>query len=242
LEAVGLASGTSVTTSLLVCVGPPITLTIIGLLEDGLRDDYSLLALKSTLYFIAALTFASVLGWGVSLSVRTVLLVQGSLTLGAGFLDAVVNEARIIARTVIGGILIVGLSLGCSNVRRSGSRTCSLRSWSPICSSRSRPCAAMTSPRPADTLIFIGTVSERRDIREERTMEGRDREWHGSPLDVSEGTMDAYGIQEFVIEFDNGDEDVLRPKHREEFQSYELHQVGTYLDTLAHSLREGKKN
>jgi hypothetical protein len=73
-------------------------------------------------------------------------------------------------------------------------------------------------------------------------MEGRDREWHGSPLDVSEGTMDAYGIQEFVIEFDNGDEDVLRPKHREEFQSYELHQVGTYLDTLAHSLREGKKN
>ena len=87
---------TSVTTSLLVCVGPPITLTIIGLLEDGLRDDYSLLALKSTLYFIAALTFASVLGWGVSLSVRTVLLVQGSLTLGADFLDAVVNEARIL--------------------------------------------------------------------------------------------------------------------------------------------------
>ena len=84
--------------------------------------------LKSTLYFIAALTFASVLGWGVSLSVRTVLLVQGSLTLGAGFLDAVVNEARIFARTVIGGILIVGLSLGCSNVRRSGSRTCSVRS------------------------------------------------------------------------------------------------------------------
>lgn len=69
LEGVGLVSGTSVTTTLLVCVGPPITLTIIELLEDGLRDNYSLLALKSTLYFIAALTFASVLGWGVLLSV-----------------------------------------------------------------------------------------------------------------------------------------------------------------------------
>lgn len=127
MKGVGPVSGTFVTTSLLVCVGPLTTLTIIGLLEDGLRDDYSLLALKSALYFIAALTFASVLGWGVLLSVGTVLLVQGSLTLGVGFLDAVVNEARIFARTVIDGILIVGLSLGCSNARRSGSRTCSLR-------------------------------------------------------------------------------------------------------------------
>jgi uncharacterized membrane protein YqgA involved in biofilm formation len=54
----------------------------------------------------------------LALGVGTVLPVQGFKTLGAGFLDAVVNEARIFARTVIGGILIVGLSLGCSNVRR----------------------------------------------------------------------------------------------------------------------------
>jgi len=53
----------------LVCVGPLTTLTIFELLEDGSSDDYSLVALKSTLYFIAALTFASVLGWGELLSV-----------------------------------------------------------------------------------------------------------------------------------------------------------------------------
>ena len=70
-----------VTTSLLFCVGP---LTVIGSLEDGLRGDYDLLALKSALDFIAALTFASVLGWGVLLSAGTVLVVQGALTLGAG--------------------------------------------------------------------------------------------------------------------------------------------------------------
>ena len=98
-----------VTTSLLFCVGP---LTIIGSLEDGLRGDYSLLALKSALDFIAALTFASVLGWGVLLSAGTILLVQGSLTLGAGLLDAVVTEAMISATTATGGILIVGLGLG----------------------------------------------------------------------------------------------------------------------------------
>jgi uncharacterized protein len=97
-----------VTTSLLFCVGP---LTIIGSLEDGLRGDYSLLALKSALDFIAALTFASVLGWGVLLSAGTIMLVQGSLTPGAGFLDAVVTEAMISATTVTGGILIVGLGI-----------------------------------------------------------------------------------------------------------------------------------
>ncbi len=97
-----------VTTSLLFCVGP---LTIIGSLEDGLRGDYSLLALKSALDFIAALTFASVLGWGVLLSAGTVLLVQGSLTLGAGFMDAIVTGAMISATTAAGGVLIVGLGL-----------------------------------------------------------------------------------------------------------------------------------
>jgi len=98
-----------VTTSLLFCVGP---LTIIGSLEDGLTGDYGLLALKSALDFIAALTFASVLGWGVLLSAGTVLLVQGSLTLGASFLDPVVTEAMISATTATGGILIFGLGLG----------------------------------------------------------------------------------------------------------------------------------
>jgi len=176
------------------------------------------------------------------LSVGTVLLVQGSLTPRVDFLEAVVNEAMSFARTAIGGVLIVGLGLSCSNARRSGSRTCSLRSCSPICSSWLGPCAAVTSPRSADTLIFVGTVPERRDSREERTMEGRDREWHGSPLDAAESSTDPYGIREVVIEFDNGDEDVLRPKHREEFESYELHQLGTYLDTLAAGIRKGKKN
>jgi hypothetical protein len=54
--------------------------------------------------------------------------------------------------------------------------------------------------------------------------------------------MDPYSIREVVIEFDNGDEDILRPKQRETFESYELHQLGTYLDTLAGGIRKGKKN
>jgi hypothetical protein len=73
-------------------------------------------------------------------------------------------------------------------------------------------------------------------------MEGTDRHWRGSPLDVAESSVDPYGIKEIVIEFDNGDEDVFTPKQRKEFESYELHQMATYLDSIGHSIRKGKKN
>lgn len=97
-----------VTTSLLFCVGP---LTILGSLEDGLTGDYRLLALKSALDFVAALSFASVLGWGVLLSAGTVLVVQGALTLSAGLLEGVLTEPMILATTATGGVLILGLGL-----------------------------------------------------------------------------------------------------------------------------------
>lgn len=97
-----------VTTSLLFCVGP---LTVIGSLEDGLTGDYSLLALKSALDFVASLTFAAVLGWGVLLSAGTVLVVQGSITLGAVLVEGFVTEAMISATTATGGVLIFGLGL-----------------------------------------------------------------------------------------------------------------------------------
>jgi hypothetical protein len=73
-------------------------------------------------------------------------------------------------------------------------------------------------------------------------MEGTNKQWRGSPLDVAGSNVDAYGIKEIVIEFDNNDEDVFKPKQGEEFESYELHQMATYLDSIGHSIREGKKN
>ena len=73
-------------------------------------------------------------------------------------------------------------------------------------------------------------------------MEGTDRHWRGSPLDVGNSSMDEYGIKEIVFEFDNGDEDVFTPKQREEFESYELYQMAVYIDSIAHSIRKGQKN
>ena len=74
------------------------------------------------------------------------------------------------------------------------------------------------------------------------TLEERDKNWRGSPLDMAEGGMDPYGIREVVIEFDNGDRDIFRPQQREEFGSYELHMMAAYLDSIAHSVRKGQKD
>lgn len=60
-------------------------------------------------------------------------------------------------------------------------------------------------------------------------------EWEGSPLQM-EGGLDPYGIEEIVIRFDAGEE-ILKPKMRAEYHSYELHQAATYLDSLSHKLR-----
>jgi hypothetical protein len=72
-------------------------------------------------------------------------------------------------------------------------------------------------------------------------LEGRDTEWRGSPLDMA-GGMDPYGIREIVIEFENGDQDVFRPRLRGEFESYDLHMMGVYLDSIAHSVRNAQRD
>src|ERR671911_1894294 len=98
-----------VTTSLLFCVGP---LTVLGSLQDGISGDYRLLALKSALDFVASLSFASVLGWGVLLSAGSVLVVQGALTLAGAVFGSFVGEPMILVMTSTGGVLLLGLGLG----------------------------------------------------------------------------------------------------------------------------------
>lgn len=98
-----------VTTSILFCVGP---MTLLGCLNDGLRGDYTLLAIKSTLDGIGALAFASALGWGVLLSAVTVLVVQGGLTLGAGALEPLLRDAGMQAELfAAGGVMMLALGL-----------------------------------------------------------------------------------------------------------------------------------
>jgi hypothetical protein len=70
----------------------------------------------------------------------------------------------------------------------------------------------------------------------EEATERTENEWEGSPLQMWRG-LDPNGITEIVLQFDTGDEEILRARLRDEFQSYELVQAATYLDSLSNKLR-----
>jgi uncharacterized membrane protein YqgA involved in biofilm formation len=97
-----------VSASLLFCVG---SLTVVGSIQDGLTGDYQTLATKAVLDGFAAIALAATLGWGVGLSIFTILIVQGGITLGAGVFDDVLQGEALAVLTSAGGVTIIGISL-----------------------------------------------------------------------------------------------------------------------------------
>ena len=97
-----------VSASLLFCVG---AMTILGSLESGISSDHSTLFLKSILDFTCSIIYASTLGYGVLFSAATVLVIQGSITLLAGWIAPVLTETVILEMSCVGSILIIGLAL-----------------------------------------------------------------------------------------------------------------------------------
>lgn len=108
-----------VAASLLFCVGP---LTLIGAIQNGLTGDNGFLLLKSALDGIAALALAASFGSGVLFSAATVLVYQGSLSLGAGLFAGLVpdpaSDPRVLLVNGVGGLMIMGLGFDLLKVRR----------------------------------------------------------------------------------------------------------------------------
>jgi len=97
-----------VSASLLFCVG---SLTVVGSIQDGLTGDYQTLATKAVLDGFAAIALAATLGWGVGLSIVTILIVQGGITLGAGVFDDLLEGEALAVMTSAGGVTIIGIGL-----------------------------------------------------------------------------------------------------------------------------------
>jgi len=91
-----------ISASVLFCVG---AMTIMGSIQDGLGQGYSILLTKSSLDFIAAIILAASLGVGVPCSALTVLVYQGGLTLLAGAL------AGVLAGTLLDQLCMVGYAI-----------------------------------------------------------------------------------------------------------------------------------
>lgn len=94
--------------SLLFCVG---SLAVVGSIQDGLTGAYDTLATKAVLDGFASIALASTLGWGVGLSVFTILIYQGGITLGASFFSDVLKGEALAALTSAGGVTIIGIAL-----------------------------------------------------------------------------------------------------------------------------------
>ena len=98
------------TASFTVCIG---AMAIIGSIQDGLYGDPSTLFAKSVLDLIIIAMMTASLGKGCIFSAIPVALLQGSVTLLAGFLAPLMTEAALSNISLVGNILItcVGVNL-----------------------------------------------------------------------------------------------------------------------------------
>ncbi len=100
--------------SLVFCVGP---LTVLGSINDGLGDP-ELLYIKAGLDGFASIAFAAVYGWGVILSVGTILVVQGGIALVSSIIGDSLSDTSLDALASAGGILLIGVSLRLLDLKR----------------------------------------------------------------------------------------------------------------------------
>lgn len=106
-----------VTASLVFCVG---AMTIVGALNDGLTGNHEILFTKATLDFVASIIFASSLGIGVMMAAAAVLVIEGSIACLASLVAPLLQQdpATIPEMTVVGSVLIMGLSLNMLGVTK----------------------------------------------------------------------------------------------------------------------------
>lgn len=95
-----------VSTSLLFCVG---AMAIVGSIQDGLVGDYTILAAKAVLDGVMSVVLAASLGSGVFLSVITVAIYQGLITLLASVLEPVMTDALISNLSLVGSVLVMAI-------------------------------------------------------------------------------------------------------------------------------------
>jgi uncharacterized membrane protein YqgA involved in biofilm formation len=96
------------TASVIYCTGP---MAVLGSISDGLRGDYLTLSIKSVLDGFFSIALASTLGIGVAFSALPVSVYQGSISLLAAQLNAIVSATMMNEMTATGGILLIGIGI-----------------------------------------------------------------------------------------------------------------------------------
>ena len=97
-----------VSACILFCIG---SMTIVGSLEAGINQNYSIIYAKSALDFVSSMAFAAAMGFGVTCSVVFILLFQGGLTLLAGLIGPALSQAVVTEMTAVGGTILIGMAV-----------------------------------------------------------------------------------------------------------------------------------
>ena len=97
-----------VSACILFCIG---SMTIVGSLEAGLRQDYSIIFAKSTLDFVSSMAMAAAMGFGVPFAVLFILVFQGGLTLLAGLAGPALSAAAVNGMSAVGGTILIGTAV-----------------------------------------------------------------------------------------------------------------------------------
>lgn len=97
-----------ISSTLIFCIG---AMAVVGALQDGLKQDPTILYAKATLDGIISVILTANLGIGVAFSAFSVFIYQGCLTLLAVFLQTVMTEAVLNEITACGGVLITAIGI-----------------------------------------------------------------------------------------------------------------------------------
>lgn len=94
-------------------------MAIMGSIEAGIKHDYNILFLKSTMDFVSAVMLSASMGVGVMFSAIIIFVLQGSMTIFASLLKILVeNEEMLNEISCVGNILIIAIGLNIMGVTK----------------------------------------------------------------------------------------------------------------------------
>jgi len=96
-----------VAASVLFCVGP---MSIVGSLEDGLRNNPSILLTKAGLDGVSSVALGATFGIGVIFSALLVFALQGSITLVSSYASVFLTQQLLGNLTATGGALVLAIA------------------------------------------------------------------------------------------------------------------------------------
>ena len=96
------------TATLLYCVG---SMAIMGTLEAGIRQDYTMLFTKTLMDSVTAIGLAATLGVGVLFSALPLFVYQGAITLASSILAPLLSTTVVTEMGAIGGVLLIGMGI-----------------------------------------------------------------------------------------------------------------------------------